>query len=792
MIISLEWLKEFVDISETLQELSVLLTNAGLEAEPVSIPESLNGVVIGKVKSAQKHPNADRLKLCSVSDGTDIHQVVCGAKNVDKGQTIVFAKPGAMLPGDFKIKKVKIRGVESCGMICSERELLISDEHEGIFILPDNLVAGQDFMEAYGHKFLSIELDLTPNRPDALSHQGIARDIAAIKGRKFNQLQIKTVKPNIDTVLSISIEDPMDCPRYIGGIVKNLKVGPSPDWMVERLKAVGQRSINNLVDISNYILLEMGHPTHIFDYDKLDRKEIFVRRAINGEKLTSLDNIEHKLNKTQLLITDGKSPIALAGVMGGLDTAVTVETKTVLVESAYFNPITIRKSAKTLQMNTDASKRFERGADPDAAERGFWRVVTLLQELADGEFASEMIDKYPLVQTQPSLSLRRSKLDLILGNHIKKEEVDHVLNSLEIESNFGSKDEWHCKPPSFRPDIEREIDIIEEIARVVGYDTLPTDENIYGTFRYYEPDPEKHIESISSTLAGMGFHQIYSNSLNNETSSNLNDKNAVKLMNPLSQEMGFLRTSLIPGLLKAADFNEKNGNSNFRLFELANIHEQETEGFEGIKEHKYLAGVIYGLENIQSVHQNPYQEDIYSIKGYLVALFKNKFGIRFELKPSDHVGYNYAQTILLNRKDAGILGRISPDWINKLDLDLKDIFAFEIKLDSIMRIISRKKKFSPINFFPKIARDLNLVMPESQPVGPLIKMIKNIGQNLVSEVRPVNIFKDKISVGKYKKSVTFSIIFQHHAKTLEDKDVNPIIDDIIGVVKKNFNAKLRS
>ena len=435
MIISINWLKEFVDINESPQELANLLTNLGLEAEVAGIPESLSGIVIGKVESVEKHPNADRLKLCMVNDGTEIHKVVCGAPNVDDGQTIAFAKLGAVLPGNFKINKVKIRGVESCGMICSERELKLSDDHEGIMELPGELAAGDDFMEAFGHKFMSIELDLTPNRPDALSHQGVARDIAAKTGRKFKPIQVKPVKLSGKESLSISMDNPEDCPRYIGGIVKNLKVGPSPDWMVDRLKAAGQRSINNLVDVSNYVMLEMGHPTHIFDYDKLDRKEILVRRSKKGEKLKSLDEANHELNKTQLLITDGKMPIALAGVMGGISTAVSEETTTVVVESAYFNPITIRKSAKSLQMNTDASKRFERGADPDGAEKGFWRVVMLLQELADGELVSKMVDEYPLKSKSPGIPLRRTELDLILGHHVAQKKVDRILVALEIESN---------------------------------------------------------------------------------------------------------------------------------------------------------------------------------------------------------------------------------------------------------------------------------------------------------------------------------------------------------------------
>jgi len=792
MIISIDWIKEFVDVNESPQELADLLTNLGLEAVVAGIPESLSGIVIGKVETAEKHPNADRLKLCTVNEGTDVHQVVCGAPNVDKGQTIAFAKLGSVLPGNFKINKVKIRGVESCGMICSERELQLSDEHEGIMELPNELVSGQNFMEAYGHKFLSIELDLTPNRPDALSHQGVARDIAAKMSRKFKPLQVKPVKPAGKESLSISIDNPEDCPRYIGGIVKNLKVGPSPNWMVDRLKAAGQRSINNLVDVSNYVLLEMGHPTHVFDYDKLDRKEILVRRAKKGEELTSLDEVNHELNKTQLLITDGKMPVALAGVMGGLSTAVSEETTTVLVESAYFNPITIRKSAKSLQMNTDASKRFERGADPDGAVKGFWCVVALLQELADGELTSKMVDEYPLKLKTSSISLRRTELDLLLGHHIDQKEVDRILAALEIESNWNGKNIWKCKPPSFRPDIEREIDLIEEIARMVGYDVIPSDENIYGAFRYAEPDPEKQIEPIRSTLTGMGFYQIYSNSLQNKMEAGLSNKKAVGLMNPLSRQMGHLRTSLLPGLMRAADFNVKNGTPDFRLFELAHVHEQESDGFEGIKEYKHLAGIVYGLADESSVHHGEINEDLFSLKGYLAGLFQDKYGIRFELKPGNHLGYDYSQTVILNRKDIGAMGRLSSDWIDRLDLDLNVAFGFEIRLDALLGLIGGQKNYKPISAFPKISRDLNLVMPESQAVGQITKMILSKGQNLVVDANPSNIFRDEEAVGSDMKSVTFSIVFQHDSKTLEDKDVTPVIDDIISGAERELNAKLRT
>lgn len=791
MIVSIDWLKEFVDITETPDKLAELLSSTGLEAEVGSTPHELPGIVIGQVETAEKHPNADKLKLCTVNDGKTVHQVVCGAPNVDAGQKIVFAPVGSTLPGNLKLKKANIRGVESHGMICSERELQISDEHDGIMVLPDDLNPGDDFMSAYGHKYLSIELDITPNRPDAFSHQGVARDIACATGRKFKPLGIESIKPKGNEALSISMDNPDDCPRYIGGIVKNVTVGPSPDWMVEKLKASGQRSINNLVDISNYVLLEMGHPTHIFDYDKLAQKEILVRRAKKSETITTLDEANHKLNEMHLLITDGKSPIALAGIMGGLDSAVTDDTTTVIVESAYFDPVTTRKSAKSLQMNTDASKRFERGADPNGAEKGFCRVVELLEELAGGELVSDMVDPYPQKIESSEINLRKSELDLILGIEVDSSEVERILYSLGFDCS-NSENGWTCMPPSYRPDVEREIDIIEEIARMVGYDDIPSDENIYGTFRYTEPDSESNLDTIRSTLAGFGFHQVYANSLQNEQCASLTGISPVKMMNPLSQEMAYLRTSLLPGLMKDADFNVKHGTTDFRLFELANIHEQVEKGFEGIKEFKHLAGIVYGNEKNTSVHSDESQEGLFTLKGYLDGLFSDKYGMRLELKRGDHAGFDYTQTILINRQEVGAMGRLSNDWKSALDLDLSDTYGFEINLEPILKMMRGKKKFKPISPYPKVPRDLNLVMPETQNVGPIADMMLRKGRNLIVEANPINIFVDETALGAGMKSVTFSLEFQHSSKTLEDKDVNSVIDDIIRVAEADFHAKLRS
>ena len=791
MIVSIDWLREFLEINESPDELADMLSNSGLEAELNEVPLSIPGVIIGKVESADKHPDADKLKICMVNDGSKTHQVICGAPNVDSGQIIPFATVGSILPGNLKIKKAKIRGIESNGMICSERELNISDEHEGIMVLPENLPLGKDFMEAYGKKFLSLELDVTPNRPDALSHQGVARDLACITNRKFSPVIVEQGKVEGNVSLKISMENSVDCPRYIGGVIEGVKIGPSPDWLVDRLRSVGQRSINNIVDISNFVLMEMGHPTHIFDYDKLDNKEIHVRRAKEGESLTTLDEQKHKLDDKHLLITDGDKPLALAGIMGGLSTAVNEGTINLLVESAYFNPITIRKGAKNLSMSTDASKRYERGADPNGCDTAFWRVVSLIEDLAGGELVSNAIDVYKEKKNKQKIVMRKEELELVLGITIENETVSRIFHGLGIQNDFIDNT-WTCLVPTYRPDISREIDLIEEVARIYGFENIPPDYSLNGTFRFDNPDPEIFLHDIRQTLVGLGFHQVYSNSLQSEKEAGLTNNEPVGMMNPLNKEMGFLRTSLIPGLIKAADMNIKNSTSQFRIFELGHVHFKNDSSLNGVDERKLLSGLAIGNIVSENVHSGSEEEDLFSIKGFLSSLFENKLSMRMELETDDEdLGFELSRSIRLNKQKVGRMGRVSKHWIDSMGLDLEKAYGFEIDLEPIKMMLGNKKTFKKIIPYPKVMRDLNLVIPEEQEVGSILEIFHKHGKKLITQSEAVNIFEDKESIGEGVKSVTFSLTFQDPSKTLEDKDVNPIIDEIIRVAEKTFDAKLR-
>ena len=791
MIVSIEWLKQFVDIKESPAELADLLSGVGLDAEFTGIQDSIEGIVIGRVNRVEKHPNADKLSLCIVSDGNNEFQVVCGAPNVAEDQTIAYASVGAVLADNVKIKKAKIRGTVSHGMICSERELGISNEHEGILVLPENLQLGDDFFEACGQQFMTLELDITPNRPDAFSHIGVARDIAVKTGRELRFPEMSIVKSTGEKALSITMESKNDCPRYIGGIVSQISPGSSPNWMKARLEAAGQRSINILVDISNYVLMEMGHPTHIFDYDKLEQKSIHIRRGVKGEAITTLDENRYELGSEHLLITDGKSPVALAGLIGGLESAVSDDTSTVLVESAYFDPITIRKGSKSLGISTEASKRFERGVDYEGTTKAFWRVIELLEELTGGKMISDIVDACPLKITSPEISLRRSELELIMGIVVNDVQVETILKGLGFHIK-SIVDGWSCIPPTFRPDVVREIDIIEEISRIYGFDMIPADSTIYGEFKYGIPDPESWLQPIRDILAGFGFHQVYSNSLQNKIESSLSGLVPVTMKNPLSRDMAFLRTSLLPGLIKASDFNIKNGTNNLRLYELSNVHEQKKKGFTGISETLNLAGVVCGQEISQSVHHKGIPQDLYTLKGYVLGLLNKKLKLDAVLRKGNHPSFDLCHQIIVNGEKIGAFGRISFNLITQMDLDLGNTYGFELNLNLLTSKVQHYREYVHVNLFPKVPRRLNFVMPETNAVGPLVEMMVKQGKGLLKNAEPINVFIDDEQVGRNNKSITFNLEFQSSKITLEDKDVTPIIDEIIRIAAKNFNAKLRT
>ena len=796
MKISYSWIKDFLDINLTIDEVAETLTMLGLEAEISTNFDELKEIIVGEIQAIKKHPNADRLNICKVFDGVNTLSVVCGANNVSKGIKIAFSPVDSVLPGNFKIKEAKIRGEISKGMICSERELGISDEHDGIMILDENAICGQSLPDYFSTNNDLITLDITPNRADCFSHLGVARDLAAKLHLNLNEPDFSTLPKtsDISSMIEISMDDLKDCPRYVGGIIQNVKIKESPDWLKKKLESVGIRSINNLVDISNYVMMEMGQPTHFFDLDKIKNKKILVRRARDGEKITTLDEIERSVNNNVMLITDGESPIAVAGIMGGFDSAINENTKNVLIECAYFNPATIRKSSKSLNMITDASKRFERGVDFNAPVLAFWRIVHLIDELNCGEWIPDIMDTYPEKIETNEIVLKKKLINEIAGVNIPNDFVVKTLSSLGCR--IYEKDDLTCSPPSWRPDLTRDIDLAEEVIRVYGYDNIKSSNNYTSIMNFDDFDPHHNLDKINNSLIGLGFYQVFNNSLQTKEEAYFysGNKDLIEMKNPLSDKMTHLRYSLIHGLMQNIEHNFNNGIHDLMLFEHGNTFSYSDSKRLGIDEVQTLTGILHGNYQEKSVHNSKSKAfDYFILKGLMISFFK-KIGIKdlhFIENEMDIKYFTYSYSIKYKNEMLGYMGLLSSDISKKFNFKFDDVYAFSIEnLDNLFNIMNTSKLFKKIIPYPPIERDLNFVIDSDLTSGSIIDFILSKKFDFLINIVPVSIFKHS-TLGLNKKALSLNLIFQSDSKTLEDKVVNPIIDGIIEVVSKKFNAKLR-
>tara|TARA_B100000674_G_scaffold79930_1_gene55530 strand:- start:1653 stop:4043 length:2391 start_codon:yes stop_codon:yes gene_type:complete len=796
MKISYSWIKDFLDINLTIDEVAETLTMLGLEAEISTNFDELKEIIVGEIQAIKKHPNADRLNICKVFDGVNTLSVVCGANNVSKGIKIAFSPVDSVLPGNFKIKEAKIRGEISKGMICSERELGISDEHDGIMILDENAICGQSLPDYFSTNNDLITLDITPNRADCFSHLGVARDLAAKLHLNLNEPDFSTLPKTADisSMIEISMDDLKDCPRYVGGIIQNVKIKESPDWLKKKLESVGIRSINNLVDISNYVMMEMGQPTHFFDLDKIKNKKILVRRARDGEKITTLDEIERSVNNDVMLITDGESPIAVAGIMGGFDSAINENTKNVLIECAYFNPTTIRKSSKSLNMITDASKRFERGVDFNAPVLAFWRIVHLIDELNCGEWIPDIMDTYPEKIETNEIVLKKKLINEIAGVNIPNDFVVKTLSSLGCR--IYEKDDLTCSPPSWRPDLTRDIDLAEEVIRVYGYDNIKSSNNYTSIMNFDDFDPHHNLDKINNSLIGLGFYQVFNNSLQTKEEAYFysGNKDLIEMKNPLSDKMTHLRYSLIHGLMQNIEHNFNNGIHDLMLFEHGNTFSYSDSKRLGIDEVQTLTGILHGNYQEKSVHNSKSKAfDYFILKGLMISFFK-KIGIKdlhFIENEMDIKYFTYSYSIKYKNEMLGYMGLLSSDISKKFNFKFDDVYAFSIEnLDNLFNIMNTSKLFKKIIPYPPIERDLNFVIDSDLTSGSIIDFILSKKFDFLINIVPVSIFKHS-TLGLNKKALSLNLIFQSDSKTLEDKVVNPIIDGIIEVVSKKFNAKLR-
>jgi phenylalanyl-tRNA synthetase beta chain len=798
MKISLQWLNEYVDLKDlSVDEIVDKITYAGIEVEEVVVQsDKYKNMVVGLVKDVIQHPNADKLSLCIVNDGELDYRVVCGAPNVAKDQKIAFAKVGSIIPSNGKkLEKVKIRGEVSTGMICSEYELESGDNHEGILVLDENQKVGSPLSDALEANDIVFEVAITPNRCDALSHIGIARDLAAIFNRKlkFPEVQISESIKKSDEYAKVVIEDKINCPRYVGKVVMDVNIQESPKWLQKKLKSIGLRPINNVVDVTNFVLHEIGQPLHAFDLDRLFDKKIVVKLAKDSEKFSTLDSKERNLNSTDLMICDGEKSVAIAGVMGGENSEVTNTTKNILIESAFFNPSSIRKTAKRLGLSTDASYRFERGTDYNITVWAARRAAQLIQMTSGGEILNGEIDTYPNKIEKRITNIRFSRLMKVLGYSIQESTVENILNNLGFEVISRNNEQLELAIPSYRHDIEREIDVIEEVARIYGFEKIPDVHKISVSLEE-KVDQSLFTDNLKNIVISLGFYELVTNSLLNESISEKFGK-PIKMLNPQSSEMSHLRPSLLPGMLQAISNNIKVGERNLKFFEIGKVfelkHEKEIESFDDFLESEILLLALSGNEVQSEWYGKDIASDFYGLKGYVNTILQKAFpSIEFELTYNNKlINYEYDFIIKNNNSIIGYGGKLRLGVTNLFDTN-QEVYACELNIDELRKIKVSERKFKDLLKFPKVIRDFAFVLDSTIESDKVIEVIKAASSNLLHQIKLFDIFQSD-SLGKDKKSLAFQLEYFDETRTLKEEEVEKDFRNAIKEVEKTFKAQLR-
>jgi len=798
MKVPIKWLKDYIDIDLSPKELAHVLTMSGTESEIKYIGESWEGVVIGQIAAIDPHPNADRLRLATVNTGSGMQTVVCGAPNLTIGDKIAFASVGANLidghTGEKSIlKPAKIRGVESCGMVCSEMELGMSKDHEGILVLASDAPLGKSLAE-----FLSdiiLDIDVTPNRPDLLSVIGVAREVAAITAKKVKvpDLAYREAGDAIDKQVSIAIEDEDLCPRYSASLISGVKIGESPDWLKQRLIACGVRPISNIVDITNYVMFEYGQPLHSFDYDKIKTNKIVVRRAKNGEVMQTLDDVERKLSDNMLMITDGEKSVAIAGVMGGANSDITDNTTTILLESANFNAASIHYTSHNLKLVSEASMRFERGIRPDLTIHALKRATQLILQLAGGCAAKGIVDVYPQKQERKSLNLRSSEIKRILGVEFSNEQVVDTLTSLGFEVDICPNNEYMVTAPYWRSDINIEVDLIEELARIIGYENIPTT-LLSGSIPHQEPNYLMDLKSrVRQALVGFGFDEIITYSLTNREmlakayASNTLYKEPVKLDNAMSAEQEYLRTNLRSGLLSVLESNLRHEEGPIRIFELNRIYIKRENDLP--EEPEIVCGLMYNPEQEKAWPVNTPPFDFFTIKGIVESLLSSlSIKADFCETNDDSLRPGYRAEVIVNGSRIGVIGEVHPKVRAAFDIAEK-VYMFELNVSALVPYALQSNEYHAIERFPSVIRDIALVLDSSVTHKQVVDIISKF--SLVNEITLFDVYSGK-QVEAGKKSLAYRLIFRSAKHTLTDVEVDKVLRQILKKLEGALGATLRA
>ncbi|MBU4538294.1 MAG: phenylalanine--tRNA ligase subunit beta [Weeksellaceae bacterium] len=800
MKISNNWLKDHINTDLKSDKIGEYLTDIGLEVEGIekyeSVKGSLEGIIIGKVLTCEQHPNADKLKKTTVDIGNgSILNIVCGAPNVAVGQTVpvavvgtkIYAKDGS----SFAIKEAKIRGEVSQGMICAEDELGLSDDHGGIMILDENkFEVGKDLADYFELSNDEVyEIGLTPNRTDAMSHYGVARDLNAFlvsnqMKSEFEKTVSKPLNGEGTHDFQLEVEDSTLVPRYIGAVIENVKVADSPDWLKQRLKSIGLSPINNIVDITNYILHGLGQPLHAFDADRIAGKKVKVGVNAEGTKFTTLDGVERTLNGTEIMIKDGEDhPMCIAGVFGGQHSGVSENTQTIFLESAYFNPVAVRKGAKFHGLNTDASFRFERGVDPNNTRTAITHAISMIEEITGGKMTGALLEHYPEKIENNYVILRFSKVEQILGTKIHKEKIKEILKSLDIEVLNEIQNGLEISVPAYRADVTREIDVIEEILRIYGYNKIDAPQKISFTPVKLSFDDQDALEnSWARTLQSNGFNEVMNNSL-----TSVKDKtDAVKLLNPLSGDLAFMRKSLLEGLLSNADYNIKRKNQDIKFFELGKIYHKK----EKYLERKQLALLVSGRNAAENWLQPKSATDFYYLKSY-VKILLDKLNLNVTEQYLEDARFSDALQLTSEGKTIARLGKVSPELLKDADID-QDCFYAEIELENCQELRSKGNlKFADIPKFNTIRRDLALLIDKNVTYGELYQSAKKNPSKYLKNINLFDVYEGK-NLPEGKKSYALSFELLNEEKTLEEKEINEVMNSLIKNFQKEFSAELRS
>lgn len=809
MKVSYNWLKQYTDITATPQELGKILTDTGLEVEGVekieAIKGGLAGVVVGEVMECEKHPDADKLKVTKVDVGTgELLQIVCGAPNVAKGQKVIVATVGTTLyptPEEaFKIKLSKIRGVESAGMLCAEDELGLGKGHDGILVLDAATPVGTPASTVFElEDDFTIEIGLTPNRADAMGHIGVVRDYIAYenvhngKSLKLNLPEVADLIPtNQSAVVSIEVQDAELCPKYAGITISGVEVKPSPAWLQKRLRAVGLSPINNIVDVTNFVMRELGTPMHAFDASALNGK-IVVKTATAGDKFVTLDGVERTLSAQNLMITNGTKNLAIAGVFGGLDSGIKDGTTSIFIESAYFNPVSVRKTAKEHGLNTDASFRFERGVDPALTEYALRRCASLILEVAGGEVSMNESVVGSCEYTR-EVAFNYTKCNQLIGTEIPKDQVNLILKNLDIEVKSIAGEDAILIVPAYRVDVTREADITEEVLRIYGFNNVPLPEKMNMSVGVFpRPDIEKIQATMSEFLVGKGFNEMMNNSLTKSSyveklgGETLKAEHSVTMLNPLSNDLDVMRQSLIFNALETVEYNQNRQNSDLRIFEFGKVYHK----YANYTENKRLLIAVSGKKNAENWADASENHSFYSLKG-LVNVFFKRLGLEKFLKEKANDNGDLLDGIQLYilKNKVGQIGLISGKLKKHFGIK-NDVFIADLDWDAILSAFKMNKivyKELPKTF--AVRRDFSLLLDSKVQYGQIEEIARNVDKNLLKEVGLFDVYEGK-NLPEGKKSYAVKFIFQDAEKTLQDAQIDSVMNKIRQGLEEKLGAELR-